>query len=146
MAHKKAAGTAKNLRDSAGRRLGIKVFRGGYVRNGNIICRQRGTKWRAGKGTSLGIDHTIFAIQDGIVSFQEKKRTRYDGRKYLYTYINVISPETEKVKQIAPKKVESVKKYEEKMEVKAPTQKDTVKKAPAKKAAPKKTASKKKAA
>ena len=148
MAHKKAAGTARNLRDSVGRRLGIKVFRGEHVKHGNIICRQRGTKWRAGKGTSLGIDHTIFAIQDGIVSFQEKKRIRYDGRKYLYTYINVINPATEKVKEIAPKKIESVKKVEEKTVTKAPIQKPTakkttVKKASTKKAAPKKSTAKK---
>ena len=73
MAHKKAAGTAKNLRDSAGRRLGIKLFAGETVKSGNIICRQRGTKWRSGEGTDLGNDHTIYATKDGVVKFTRKK-------------------------------------------------------------------------
>jgi len=94
MAHKKAAGTAKNLRDSAGKRLGIKLFAGQPVQNGNIICRQRGTKWRPGEGVSLGNDHTIFAIKDGVVQFTEAKRKRFDGRTYLYTYINVVAQDS----------------------------------------------------
>jgi len=93
MAHKKAAGTAKNLRDSAGKRLGIKKFAGQVVINGNIICRQRGTKWRPGEGVSIGNDHTIFASRDGVVKFTEAKRKRFDGRVYLYTYIHVVQSE-----------------------------------------------------
>ena len=127
MAHKKAAGTAKNLRDSAGQRLGIKLFGGQTVKSGNIICRQRGTKWRSGTGTALGVDHTIYAIRDGVVAFQEKKRVRYDGRSYKYTYIEVIdAPQTN-----APKK-EGVK-TEKKAEAQEVTLKETPKKAPAKK-------------
>ncbi len=62
MAHKKAAGSSRNGRDSAGRRLGIKRFGGEIVLPGNIIVRQRGTKWRPGTHVGLGKDHTIFAL------------------------------------------------------------------------------------
>jgi large subunit ribosomal protein L27 len=79
MAHKKAGGSSRNGRDSAGRRLGIKRFGGQAVVAGNIIVRQRGTKWRAGKGVGLGTDHTIFAIIDGVVAFQKKA----GGRTYV---------------------------------------------------------------
>ena len=79
MAHKKAGGSSRNGRDSAGQRLGVKRFGGESVLAGNIIVRQRGTKWRAGHGVGLGKDHTIFAIQDGIVAF----RTKANGRTYV---------------------------------------------------------------
>jgi len=134
MAHKKAAGTARNLRDSSGKRLGIKLFGGQAVKNGNIICRQRGTKWRSGEGTKVGVDHTIYAIKDGVVAFEEKKRVRYDGRKYTYTYITVVDSTVKKEKAVkaAPKK-----------EVVKVAPKAEAKKAPAKKVAPKTTAKKK---
>ncbi len=79
MAHKKAGGSSRNGRDSAGRRLGVKRFGGENVLAGNIIVRQRGTKWRAGAGVGLGKDHTIFAIVDGVVDFQ----TKAAGRTYV---------------------------------------------------------------
>ena len=69
MAHKKAAGSSRNGRDSAGRRLGIKRFGGEIVLPGNIIVRQRGTKWRPGTHVGLGKDHTIFALVGGRVAF-----------------------------------------------------------------------------
>jgi len=89
MAHKKAAGTAKNLRDSAGKRLGIKKFGGEKVVAGNIICRQRGTKWHPGEGVGIGKDHTIFAIKDGAVKFTEVRKVKFDGRSVKNTVINV---------------------------------------------------------
>ena len=72
MAHKKAGGSTRNGRDSAGRRLGVKKFGGEVVVPGNIIIRQRGTKYHPGKNVSIGKDHTIFAIKEGIVSFKRK--------------------------------------------------------------------------
>ena len=72
MAHKKAGGSSRNGRDSAGRRLGIKKFGGQDVIPGNIIVRQRGTKVHPGKGVDMGLDHTIFAVETGKVLFREK--------------------------------------------------------------------------
>jgi len=69
MAHKKAGGSSKNGRDSAGRRLGVKKSGGQDVLAGNIIIRQRGTKYRPGKNVGVGKDHTIFALLDGNVLF-----------------------------------------------------------------------------
>ena len=76
MATKKAGGSSRNGRDSAGRRLGVKKFGGETVIPGNIIIRQRGTKHHPGKNVSLGKDHTIFAIKEGIVSFEKKARSK----------------------------------------------------------------------
>ncbi len=76
MAHKKAGGSSKNGRDSAGRRLGVKRYGGQEVLAGNIIVRQRGTKWEPGKNVGLGKDHTIFALVDGEVSFTTGRRGR----------------------------------------------------------------------
>ncbi|GIX18299.1 MAG: 50S ribosomal protein L27 [Rhodothalassiaceae bacterium] len=73
MAHKKAGGSSRNGRDSIGRRLGIKKFGGEKVVAGNIIVRQRGTKWHPGRNVGLGRDHTIFALADGIVSFRKSR-------------------------------------------------------------------------
>ena len=72
MAHKKAGGSTRNGRDSAGRRLGVKKFGWEVVVPGNIIIRQRGTKYHPGKNVSIGKDHTIFAIKEGVVSFKKK--------------------------------------------------------------------------
>ena len=69
MSTKKAGGSSKNGRDSAGRRLGIKKFGGQQVVAGNIIARQRGTKWHPGANVGIGRDHTIFALIDGFVQF-----------------------------------------------------------------------------
>jgi large subunit ribosomal protein L27 len=79
MAHKKAGGSSRNGRDSAGQRLGVKKFGGENVISGNILVRQRGTKWRTGKGVGLGKDHTIFAVVDGVVTFE----TKANGRTYV---------------------------------------------------------------
>ena len=76
MAHKKAGGSSRNGRDTAGRRLGVKKFGGEAVIAGNIIIRQRGTKWHPGTGVGLGVDHTIYAIVDGTVTFKTKANQR----------------------------------------------------------------------
>ena len=73
MAHKKAGGSSRNGRDSVGRRLGVKRYGGEQVLAGNIIVRQRGTKWKPGKNVGLGKDHTVFALLDGEVLFTRGK-------------------------------------------------------------------------
>lgn len=81
MAQKKAGGSSKNGRDSIGRRLGVKKFGGEEVRAGNIIIRQRGTKWRPGENVGLGKDHTIFSLIEGKVSYRKGAENR--------TYVSV---------------------------------------------------------
>lgn len=76
MAHKKGQGSTQNNRDSAGRRLGVKKFGGEFVRAGNIIIRQRGTKFHAGDNVGMGKDHTLFALVDGSVEFGFKDSDR----------------------------------------------------------------------
>jgi len=76
MAHKKAGGSSRNGRDTAGRRLGVKKYGGEAVLAGNIIIRQRGTKVRPGENVGLGRDHTIFALVDGKVKFERKSENR----------------------------------------------------------------------
>ena len=72
MAHKKAGGSSRNGRDTAGRRLGVKKFGGEAVVSGNIIIRQRGTKYHPGANVGMGRDHTIFAVTEGKVVFNKK--------------------------------------------------------------------------
>ena len=79
MAHKKAGGSSRNGRDSAGRRLGVKKFGGEAVLAGNILVRQRGTKFYPGEGVGIGKDHTLFALTTGTVSFRAGKL----GRKFI---------------------------------------------------------------
>ncbi|WP_113911229.1 50S ribosomal protein L27 [Roseovarius dicentrarchi] len=79
MAHKKAGGSSRNGRDSAGRRLGVKKYGGESVVPGNIIMRQRGTKMWPGEGVGLGKDHTIYATVEGNVKFH----TGFKGRKFI---------------------------------------------------------------
>jgi large subunit ribosomal protein L27 len=79
MAHKKAGGSSRNGRDSNAQRLGVKRFGGEHVVPGNIIVRQRGTKWHPGTGVGIGKDHTIFATEEGHVKFQ----ARSGGRIYI---------------------------------------------------------------
>jgi len=76
MAHKKGQGSTQNNRDSAGRRLGVKKFGGEFVKAGNIIIRQRGTKVHPGNNVGLGKDHTIYALIDGYVKFEIKDKDR----------------------------------------------------------------------
>jgi large subunit ribosomal protein L27 len=76
MAHKKAGGSSRNGRDSHSQRLGLKIFGGQSVVAGNIIARQRGTKWHPGRNVGLGKDHTLFALTDGKVEFRSKAKGR----------------------------------------------------------------------
>ena len=76
MAHKKGQGSTQNNRDSAGRRLGVKKFGGESVIPGNIIIRQRGTKVHPGTGVGMGKDHTIFALIDGVVKFENRSNAQ----------------------------------------------------------------------
>ncbi len=80
MAHKKGQGSTSNGRDSAGRRLGVKKFGGQTVRAGNILVRQRGTRFFPGENVGIGNDHTLFATADGIVHFEEKGK---GPRRYI---------------------------------------------------------------
>jgi len=86
MAHKKAGGSSRNGRDSAGKRLGVKLFGGQSCLAGNILVRQRGTKWHAGDNVGVGVDHTLFALVDGHVEYRTKAKNR--------TFVSVI-PMTE---------------------------------------------------
>ena len=72
MAHKKGAGSSRNGRESASKRLGVKIFGGQAAIAGNIIVRQRGTSFRPGKNVGIGRDHTLFALEDGIVTFSDR--------------------------------------------------------------------------
>lgn len=86
MAQKKAGGSSKNGRDSNPKYLGVKCFGGQFVRPGNIIVRQRGTKFHPGKNVGMGRDHTLFSVGEGAVFFQRRGR---GGRHY----VNVLPPE-----------------------------------------------------
>ncbi|GGB03531.1 50S ribosomal protein L27 [Brucella endophytica] len=79
MAHKKAGGSSRNGRDSESKRLGVKKFGGERVLAGNILVRQRGTKWHAGDNVGIGRDHTLFALTHGAVSY----RTKANGRTFV---------------------------------------------------------------
>jgi large subunit ribosomal protein L27 len=72
MAHKKGEGKVKNGRDSESKRLGVKIFNGQSIIAGNIIVRQRGTRYHAGIGVGMGKDHTLFSLKNGVVCFKEK--------------------------------------------------------------------------
>ena len=87
MAHKKAGGSSRNGRDSAGRRLGVKLFGGQSAIAGNIIVRQRGTTWWPGANVGMGRDHTLFALPDGAVTFKKGLKGR--------TYISVLPANAE---------------------------------------------------
>lgn len=89
MATKKAGGTAKNLRDSNPKYLGVKRADGDKVRIGEIIVRQRGTKILAGKNVNVGSDHTLFAMKNGIVSFRNTRKTNFHGATSMRKAVDV---------------------------------------------------------
>jgi len=91
MAHRKAGGSAKNLRDSQPKYLGVKRTDGQAVKVGEIIVRQRGTKIEAGKNVKVGRDHTLFAMNDGVVSFRNTTKTRFDGQKVAKKVVDVVA-------------------------------------------------------
>ena len=83
MAHKKGAGSSKNGRESESKRLGVKIFGGQHIIAGNIIVRQRGTRHNAGNNLGMGKDHTLYALENGIVKFTKKRNNR--------SYVSVIT-------------------------------------------------------
>ncbi len=90
MAHRKAGGTAKNLRDSNPKYLGTKLYDGQAALIGSIIVRQRGTKILPGKNVGLGKDHTLFALKDGVVQFRNQRKTRFDGKTLVKKAVDII--------------------------------------------------------
>jgi large subunit ribosomal protein L27 len=89
MAHKKAGGSSRNGRDSAGKRLGVKKFGGEHVIPGNIIIRQRGTRWHPGHNVGMGRDHTLFALVEGQVRFGSGR----GGRSYVSVVPRAVAAE-----------------------------------------------------
>ena len=90
MAHRKAGGTARNLRDSNPQYLGTKLYAGEHAQAGNIIIRQRGTVMLAGKNVSMGKDHTLFALKEGKVKFTHKRKTGFNNKTSVKKVVNVI--------------------------------------------------------
>jgi len=90
MAHRKAGGTAKNLRDSNPKYLGTKLANGERAQAGSVIVRQRGTKILAGTNVGLGKDHTLFALKPGVVKFGEKRKTSFNGKTQVKKTVSVI--------------------------------------------------------
>lgn len=91
MAHTKAGGSTQNLRDSQSKRLGVKKFAGQSVQPGNIIVRQRGSKFRAAQGVGQGKDHTLFAQTPGVVKFFKRKIKKFNGQLQLAHFVKVVS-------------------------------------------------------
>lgn len=90
MAHKKAGGSAKNLRDSNPKYLGTKLYSGETAKTGSIIVRQRGTKIMAGKNVGVGKDHTLFALKGGKVSFRNTRKLHFDGKTVVKKIVEVV--------------------------------------------------------
>ena len=90
MAHRKAGGTAKNLRDSQPKYLGVKLADGEKAQAGSIIVRQRGTAFMAGTNVSTGKDHTLFALKPGTVKFGNKRKTSFHGKTVVRKIVNVV--------------------------------------------------------
>lgn len=90
MSHKKAGGSTSNVHDSNAQRLGIKIYGGQPARAGSIIVRQRGTKFRAGKGVKRAKDDTLFSLTSGIVSFAKKRIKRFNGALKKATVVSVV--------------------------------------------------------
>jgi large subunit ribosomal protein L27 len=106
MAHKKAGGSTDNGRDSNAKRRGVKLFGGQTARPGNIIVRQKGTKWFPGEGVSMGRDFTIFATVDGKVHFTTKRQMKFNGQTHYDTIVHVMPDAAPAaMKKAAPKAV-----------------------------------------
>lgn len=110
MAHKKAGGSTNNGRDSNAKRRGVKLFGGQMARPGNIIVRQKGTKWFPGEGVEMGKDFTIFAVREGKVTFTNKRQKKFNGQTHYDTIVNVFG---DTVPKAAPKKATKAAKEEE---------------------------------
>ncbi len=96
MAHKKQAGSSSNGRDSNAQRLGVKVFGDQLARTGNVVVRQRGTKFHPGKNVGIGTDDTLFAECDGLVQFKQKKVRVFTGNLKKRTFVNILPLENSK--------------------------------------------------
>jgi len=90
MAEKKASGSAKSIRDSESKRLGVKRFDGQFVKAGEVLVRQRGTKFLPGKNVAVGRDDTLYAKVSGIVKFKTIRKTNFDGSRRWRKVVNVI--------------------------------------------------------
>lgn len=90
MAHRKAGGTARNLKDSNPKYLGTKLYAGETAKAGSVIVRQRGSKILAGKNVGMGRDHTLFALKSGTVKFSNKRKSNFDGTKSVRKAVHVI--------------------------------------------------------
>lgn len=90
MAHKKASGSASNLKDSKPKYLGVKIFGNQAAKAGNIIVKQKGNKYRTGKGVMQGKDFTIFAVIDGFVKFKEKRIRNFNGNSKRVNFVSVV--------------------------------------------------------
>ncbi|PLX20764.1 50S ribosomal protein L27 [Candidatus Parcubacteria bacterium] len=91
MAHKKAGGSSRNGRDSAGKRLGVKLYAGETAKSGSIIIRQRGTKFHPGENVKKGKDDTLFSVVEGVVKFTKKKMRKYNNKLKETTFVNVVT-------------------------------------------------------
>lgn len=91
MAHTKAGGSTQNLRDSQSKRLGVKKFAGQVVQPGNIIIRQRGSKFRAADGVRTGKDYTLYAEVTGVVEFFKRKIKKFNGQLQTANFVKIIS-------------------------------------------------------
>ena len=89
MAHRKAGGSAKNLRDSGPQYLGVKLYAGEKAKIGSVIVRQRGTKILAGKNVGTGKDHTLFALKEGVVGFGTKRKVSFNGKRVIKKTVSV---------------------------------------------------------
>ena len=90
MAHRKAGGSAKNLRDSNPKYLGTKLYAGQDAKTGSVIVRQRGTKIMAGRNVGVGKDHTLFALQNGKVNFRNARKLHFNGKTVVKKVVDVI--------------------------------------------------------
>ena len=90
MAHRKAGGTAKNIRDSKPKYLGTKLYGGQAAKAGSVIIRQRGSRILPGRNVGMGRDHTLFALKAGTVSFTKKRKIHFDGKSIIKTIVNVV--------------------------------------------------------
>ena len=118
MAHKKGVGSSDNGRDSNSKRLGVKLFGGQYAKAGNIIIRQRGTKYHPGLHVGIGKDHTLYALKEGTVSFRKRRLNR------TFVDITPFSEVEETIAKVKPEQVKSAPKVEVKAPKAEPKQKD----------------------
>ena len=91
MSHKKAGGSSRNGRDSNAKRLGVKRFGGEIVTTGSVLVRQKGTKWHPGENVGVGRDFTLFALQNGVVTYSEKRMKKFDRSSKFNTVVSVLS-------------------------------------------------------